>query len=151
MRGTLFTAVLMFSAFFTFGQSNNPKYDQALAESLGADDYGMKTYVLVILKTGSYNPEKKIIDSLFMGHMQNIKRLADSGKLIVAGPMKKNDKNYRGIFILNAQSIEEGKLLVDSDPTVNSKLLEAEIFQWYGSAALPQYLKYHELVEKKKM
>jgi uncharacterized protein YciI len=116
MRGTLFTAVLMFSAFFTFGQSNNPKYDQALAESLGADDYGMKTYVLVILKTGSYNPEKKISDSLFMGHMQNIKRLADSGKLIVAGPMKKNDKNYRGIFILNAQSIEEGKLLVDSDP-----------------------------------
>jgi uncharacterized protein YciI len=151
MRGTLFTAVLMFSAFFTFGQSNNPKYDQALAESLGADDYGMKTYVLVILKTGSYNPEKKISDSLFMGHMQNIKRLADSGKLIVAGPMKKNDKNYRGIFILNAQSIEEGKLLVDSDPAVNSKLLEAEIFQWYGSAALPQYLKYHELVEKKKM
>ena len=151
MRGTLFTAVLMFFAFFTFGQSNNPKYDQALAESLGADDYGMKTYVLVILKTGSYNPEKKISDSLFMGHMQNIKRLADSGKLIVAGPMKKNDKNYRGIFILNAQSIEEGKLLVDSDPTVNSKLLEAEIFQWYGSAALPQYLKYHELVEKKKM
>jgi uncharacterized protein YciI len=151
MRGTLFTAVLMFSAFFTFGQSNNPKYDQALAESLGADDYGMKTYVLVILKTGSYNPEKKISDSLFMGHMQNIKRLADSGKLIVAGPMKKNEKNYRGIFILNAQSIEEGKLLVDSDPAVNSKLLEAEIFQWYGSAALPQYLKYHELVEKKKM
>jgi uncharacterized protein YciI len=151
MRGTLFTAVLMFSAFFTFGQSNNPKYDQALAESLGADDYGMKTYVLVILKTGSYNPEKKISDSLFMGHMQNIKRLADSGKLIVAGPMKKNDKNYRGIFILNAQSIEEGKLLADSDPAVNSKLLEAEIFQWYGSAALPQYLKYHELVEKKKM
>lgn len=151
MKSTLFAAVLMFSALFTFGQNNNPKYDKDLAESMGGDDYGMKMYVFVILKTGSYSPEKKISDSLFMGHMQNIKRLVDSGKLIVAGPMKKNDKNYRGIFILNAPSIEEGRLLVDSDPAVLSKLLDAELFQWYGSAALPQYLKYHELVEKKKM
>jgi len=151
MRGTLFTVVLMFSALITFGQNNNPKYDQALAESLGGDDYGMKMYVLVILKTGNYSPVKKISDSLFLGHMQNIKRLVDSGKLIVAGPMEKNDNNYRGIFILNASSIEEGRLLVDTDPAVHSKLLEADIFQWYGSAALPQYLKYHELIEKKKM
>lgn len=151
MRSTLFAAVLMFYALLTFGQSNNPKYDQVLAESLGGDDYGMKMYVFVILKTGSYSPEKKISDSLFKGHMQNIKRLADSGKLIVAGPMRKNDKNYRGIFILNAPNLEEGRLLVDSDPAVQSKLLDAELFQWYGSAALPQYLKYHELVEKKKM
>lgn len=151
MRGTLFTAVFMFSVLFSYGQNNNPKYDQALAESLGGDDYGMKMYVFVILKTGSYFPEKKLSDSLFLGHMQNIKRLADSGKLIVAGPMKKNDKNYRGIFILNASSIEEGRLLVDSDPAVHSKLLDAELFQWYGSAALPKYLKYHELVEKVKM
>ena len=141
----------MFSALLAFGQNNNPKYDKDLAESLGGDDYGMKMYVFVILKTGTYSPEKKISDSLFMGHMQNMKRLVDSGKLIVAGPMKKNDKNYRGIFILNAPSIEEGRLLVDSDPAVQSKLLDVELFQWYGSAALHKYLKYHELVEKKKM
>ncbi|MDP3469337.1 MAG: hypothetical protein Q8S11_13440 [Daejeonella sp.] len=108
MKSTLFAAVFMFSALFTFGQSNNPKYDKALAESLGGDDYGMKMYVFVILKTGGYSPERKISDSLFIGHMQNIKRLADSGKLIVAGPMRKNDKNYRGLFILNAATLEEG-------------------------------------------
>lgn len=151
MKRTLFAAVLMFSSFYALGQSDNPKFDQALAKSLGGDDYGMKMYILVILKTGSFSPEKRISDSLFMGHMQNIKRLADSGKLIVAGPLKKNERNYRGIFILNIATLEEGRVLVDSDPAVRSKLLDAELFQWYGSAALPQYLKYHELVEKKKM
>lgn len=30
----------------------NPVYDAALAEKLGADAYGMKSYVLVMLKTG---------------------------------------------------------------------------------------------------
>lgn len=135
MKRTLFAAVLMFSSFYALGQSDNPKFDQALAKSLGGDDYGMKMYILVILKTGSFSPEKRISDSLFMGHMQNIKRLADSGKLIVAGPMKKNERNYRGIFILNIATLEEGRVLVDSDPAVRSKLLDAELFQWYGSAA----------------
>jgi uncharacterized protein YciI len=128
MKRTLFAAVLMFSSFYALGQSDNPKFDQALAKSLGGDDYGMKMYILVILKTGSFSPEKRISDSLFMGHMQNIKRLADSGKLIVAGPMKKNERNYRGIFILNIATLEEGRVLVDSDPAVRSKLLDAEIF-----------------------
>jgi len=135
MKRTLFAAVLMFSSFYALGQSDNPKFDQALAKSLGGDDYGMKMYILVILKTGSFSPEKRISDSLFMGHMQNIKRLADSGKLIVAGPLKKNERNYRGIFILNIATLEEGRVLVDSDPAVRSKLLDAELFQWYGSAA----------------
>ena len=35
-----------------FSQTINPEYDKALADSLGADDNGMKSYVLVILRTG---------------------------------------------------------------------------------------------------
>ncbi len=34
-------------------------YDADLAKKLGADDNGMKKYVLVILKTGSYEPKTK--------------------------------------------------------------------------------------------
>jgi hypothetical protein len=48
----------------------------------------MKIYVFVILKTGSYFPANKLGDSLFSGHKQKIKRLADEGKLILAGQMK---------------------------------------------------------------
>ncbi len=122
-----------------------------MADSLGADDYGMKMYVFVILKTGPVSADKAITDSLFRGHMENIGRLAASGKLLVAGPMKKNNKNYRGIFILNAANIEEAEELLETDPAVKAKLLDAELFQWYGSAALAKYLPYHDLVQKKKM
>ena len=132
-------------------QNNNPKYDKALADSLGADDYGMKMYVLVILKTGSNKIEsKEKTDSLFSGHMQNINHLAGIGKLVVAGPLQKNEKEYRGIFILDVKTIEEAKLLLDTDPAIKAQLLDTELFHWYGSAALPVYLKVHDKVEKSK-
>jgi uncharacterized protein YciI len=133
-------------------QSDNPKYDQKLAESLGGDDYGMKMYVLVILKSGTNKTDnKQLIDSLFNGHMANIGRLAASNKLVVAGPLKANEKTYRGIFIFNVPTIEEANQLLSTDPAVKHKLLDAELYQWYGSAALPLYLPNHEKIEKKKM
>ena len=126
-------------------------YNKALADSLGGDEYGMKMYVLVVLKTGSATFDKKITDSLFNGHMANIARLASEGKLVVAGPLKKNDKNYRGIFIFNVKTIEEANKLLITDPAVNSKILDSELYEWYGSAALPMYLPYHSKLQKKDM
>lgn len=130
-------------------QSTNPKYNKALADSLGADDYGMKMYVLVLLKTGPVKMEdKKTVDSLFAGHMQNIQRLANEGKLSVAGPLQKNDKNYRGIFILNVKTIDEAKSLLQTDPAVKAQLLDTELYGWYGSAALPMYLPASEKINR---
>jgi uncharacterized protein YciI len=131
-------------------QPINRKYDSHLADSLGADDYGMKMYVLVILKTGSVKiEEKQKVDSLFGGHMKNMGELVQQGKLILAGPMAKNDKQYEGIFILNVKTIEEANKLLDTDPAIKAKLLEPELYRWYGSAALPMYLPYHDKVKKK--
>lgn len=130
-------------------QAANPKYDKALADSVGADAYGMKMYVLVILKTGQNKTANKTLsDSLFAGHFQNIWRLATAGKLAVSGPIKENDKGYRGIFILNCKTVEEATLLLATDPAISSKLLDAEMFQWYGSAALPLYLPFHDKVRR---
>ena len=144
-----FLLCLVFSAL---SQTDNPKYNKTLADSLGGDDYGMKPYVLVILKTGSNKIDKKeTTDSLFRGHIANIIQLASTGKLIVSGPLKKNDKTYRGIFILNVRTIDEANALLANDPAIKEKLLEVELFQWFGSAALPEYLKIHEKIEKKKM
>lgn len=131
-------------------QIDNPNYNKTLADSLGGDDYGMKSYILVILKTGPNRiDDKKVVDSLFMGHLKNIRRLASIGQLIISGPLVKNEKAYRGIFILNVMSIEEAKILLDSDPTIKAKVLEAEFFKWYGSAAIPTYLPNHSKIEKK--
>jgi len=127
----------------------NPKYDEALAKKLGAEENGMKMYVLVMLKTGSNTTESKAkSDSLFAGHMANMSRLVSINKLIVAGPLAKNDKNYRGIFILNTKSLDEAKELLATDPAVKAKLLDADLFNWYGSAALAEYLTAEERIWK---
>lgn len=130
-------------------QTDNAKYDKALADKLGADDYGMKQYVFVILKTGPAKVEDKAkLNELFRGHMKNIGRLADEGKLVVAGPFMKNDKNYRGLFIFNVKTVEEAKVLLDTDPAVKAGVFEAEMVPWYGSAALGEYLPVHEKIAK---
>jgi uncharacterized protein YciI len=119
----------------------NPNYDHELAQKLGADDYGMKSYILVILKTGSnQTTDKDFISKCFRGHMENIGRLVEEGKLIVAGPLGKNDKTYRGIFILDVKTIEEAQSLLQTDMAIKEGLLDAELYPWYGSAALSEYL-----------
>ncbi|WP_027383332.1 YciI family protein [Epilithonimonas caeni] len=146
---SLFT-ILSLVLFFSFINAQNKDFDQKLADSLGADQYGMKSYYLVILKKGKAEINDKARKSeLMKGHMENINKLAKDGKLIVAGPMaEKNDKNYSGIFILDAKTKEEAESLVLTDPSVKSGIFDVEIYKWYGSAALPLYLKSHDKVTK---
>ena len=133
-------------------QKPNPSYDAELAKKLGADDRGMKMYVMVILKTGANTTATKAeTDSAFAGHMANMGKLVKANKLVVAGPFEKNDKNYRGIFILNASSIDEAKEILATDPAIKAKLLDADLFKWYGSAALPEYLNAAEKIRKPKL
>lgn len=149
MKKLLFTFLIIGSALLTQAQEK-PKYDEALAKKLGADDYGMKMYILVILKTGANTKTtKEQTDSLFKGHMSNMEKLTKENRLIVAGPIGKNDKQYRGIFILNSKSIEEATSWLATDPAVNAKLLDVELFKWYGSAALSEYLPFHDKVQKR--
>jgi len=146
----IFLLFFMLLGSTAFAQQENT-YDEKLAKELGADDYGMKTYVFCILKTGSNTtatPEEQ--SKLFKGHMDNIIKLSNEGKLSVAGPFMKNDKNYRGIFIFNVSTIEEAKILVESDPAVQAKIFEAELTLWYSSAALQEVGKIHEKISKNK-
>lgn len=120
----------------------NPNYDKTLADRLGGDEYGMKSYFFIVLKTGpNTTADEGLVSEAFRGHLDNINRLVQEGKLIVAGPMGKNENNYRGIFILNnIESIEDAKTLLETDLAIKNGLLDYEIFTWYGSAALPEYL-----------
>jgi len=156
----IFILALLMASNLTFGQPNsskdslalNPKYNKELAEKSGADDYGMKKYFLVILKTGpNTTTDKEFISESFKGHMNNINRLVKEGKLIVAGPLAKNDNNYRGIFILNnIKTLDEAKELLKTDLAIKNGLLDYEIFTWFGSAALPEYLPFSDKIWKSK-
>lgn len=148
-RNVVLLSMLIYCATLS-AQSGTLVYDSVLAKSLGADDYGMKNYVLVILTPGTNQIEKGAVrDSIFRGHRKNIGKLAETGKLIVAGPFGDNDKLYQGIFILNAKTVAEAKELLQTDPAINAKVLDAELYEWYGSAALGEYLKIQKSITKK--
>lgn len=147
MKNTLLLCLFLVSPLLVFSQ--NPNYDKNLADSLGADDYGMKSYCLVMLKTGGGKIEDKArVDSLFRGHMENIGRLAKAGELIVAGPLGKNSNDYRGIYIFDEPDKAKVAELLQTDPAIKADLLAYDIYNWYGSAALPVYLQTHSKIEK---
>jgi uncharacterized protein len=124
-------------------------YDSVLAKKLHADAYGMKKYILVILKTGPVTfSDKTKSDSIFNGHMQNIQRLALQNKLILAGPLGKNDKNYEGIFVLNTESLKEAEKMLETDPAVHARVLAPELYLWYGSAAIQEIPGMHEKIQR---
>lgn len=128
-----------------------PKYDAELAKKLGADERGMKMYVMCILKTGpndSKITDKKERDEIFAGHFANINRLADEGKLAVAGPFGKNDKSFRGLYIFNVPTIEEAEKLVVLDPAVKAGVFVPDLTLWYGSAAMLTINDVHKKIQK---
>lgn len=130
----------------------NPNYDKTLAEKLGGDDYGMKSFFFVILTTGdNKTTEKSKVNEYFRGHMENINRLVEENLLIVAGPFMKNEKGYRGLFIFNNVPSKDSVIsILETDPAIKNGLLAYEIYTWYGSAALPQYLPYSDKIWKQK-
>jgi len=141
MKTSLSILLLLAVSFLAAGQNRSHEYDSTLARQLGADERGMKTYVLVILKTGPADiQDKELRDSLFAGHFSNMDRLAAEKKLVLAGPMPANDRQYRGLFLYDVKTIDEAKELLKGDPTVTSGIFDIELYQWYGSAALPVYL-----------
>ena len=130
---------------------DNPKFDSKLAQQTGADDHGMRGYVLVILKTGvtrvPNGPER---DEMFKGHFANMSRLAAEGKLVQAGPLDGVD-GWRGLFVFATPDIEEAKKLVATDPVVMKGEMVPEFHKYYGSAALVLLHDLHDKVSKKKM
>jgi uncharacterized protein YciI len=123
-------------------------YDAQLASRLGADERGMRPYVMVILKTGpTPKPKGPERDAMFKGHFANIQRLADAGKLALAGPFDGVD-GWRGMFIFAVKDIDEARRLTATDPVIASGEMIGEYHQYYGSAALMQVSEIHKRIVK---
>jgi uncharacterized protein YciI len=59
-----------------------------------------------------------------------MQKLADMGKLIVAGPFGDNG-DWRGIFIMDCKIKEEVEQYVKTDPAIISGRLKYEIHPWW--------------------
>lgn len=113
-----------------------PVFDAQLAAKVGADDYGMRSYVLVILKTGPTPvPEGPARKEMFAGHFANMNRLAEEGALVLAGPFSDDPDGWRGLFVLAVADVEAARKLVATDPVIANGEMVAEYHRWYASAA----------------
>ena len=86
----------------------------------------MTTYILGVIRKGpnwgkGTEGESNRIQEW---HLENIRKMAAAGKLIVAGPLV--DDALRGIFIFGLSSIDEARTLVGDDPAVKAGRLVVE-------------------------
>lgn len=124
-------------------------FDSTMAASLGADDYGMKAYVMAYLKSGPNRDQDSVTAAaLQKAHLENIGRMAESGKLVLAGPFM-DDGEIRGIYIFNVPTVEEARVLTESDPAIQAGRLVMELHPWYGTAAMPLLNPLHKRLGKR--
>jgi uncharacterized protein YciI len=84
--------------------------------------------------TPDQTPERERLQE---AHLANIHRLAEAGKLVVAGPFS-DDGTLRGVFVFKTETLDEAKALADSDPAVQARRLALEFHPWLVPAgALP--------------
>ncbi len=147
----VFTFILALTVIAS-GQTDSkpsPNYDAELAKRLGADKFGMRKYVLALLKTGPNDAsitDKEKRAELFKGHFAMINRLAGEGKLSLAGPFNDEKKEFRGLYVFNVETIEEAQKLTETDPSIKAGIFKVDFIKWYGSAALMEVNNIHNRI-----
>ena len=127
---------------------NTSEFDSLRAAKNGADEYGMKRYVMAFLKRGpNRDMSKEEANKLQAAHLANIGKLAEAGKLVLAGPFF-GDGDLRGIYIFDVETVEEAEALTNTDPAIQAGSLVMELIPWYGSAALMEVNEIHGKIAK---
>jgi uncharacterized protein YciI len=145
----LLLILLLASGITSYSLAQNPNYDEVLAKEVGADEYGMRKYVVAFLSRGErveeYTEQQRT--DIQAGHLANINRLAKEGKMVLAGPFFGNEE-LRGLFFFAVESLDEAQKLTESDPAIKAGVLKMDLKEWYGSAALMLMLDLHSKVAK---
>ena len=126
--------VLLFGGFLVAAGTATAQTTQSKAAPAEVGGYEMTTYYVGFLYRGpkwtpEVTPETTRIQE---GHMANIRRMAEAGKLLVAGPFS-DDGALRGMYVFTVGSMEEAEKLVQTDPAVQSGRLRFELHPWFAA------------------
>ncbi len=103
-------------------------------------------FVGVIYRGEKWSPQlTEEVTELQKAHLANIGRLAEDGKMVLAGPFGDNGE-MRGLFFFDVKTMEEAEALVNSDPAVKAGRLRVELHPWWGPTALRNVL--DDMVDK---
>jgi uncharacterized protein YciI len=121
MKKIVFSALLLMCTLNILAQKSGQKNPEM----------NIKQYYFVMLTKGpNRNQDSATASTIMKGHMANIGKLYNDGKLKVAGPFA-NDENWQGIFIFDCSSQKEVETLLKTDPAINTGRLNYEIKAWY--------------------
>jgi len=102
----------------------------ALAKSMGRAIY----YVYLLRKGPAWSPDPTAeVAVLQEAHLDNLRRLADEGKLVLNGPLVaalQLGADIRGIGVLKATSLAEAQAWIGTDPMVKVGRLVFEVHAW---------------------
>ena len=91
-------------------------------------------YVFILRKGPAWSPDPTPeIDALQEAHLANYRRLKEIGKLVVTGPFLDSfamSGEVRGMGVLQADSYEEARELISTDPMIKVNRLVFELHAW---------------------
>ena len=91
----------------------------------------IRQYWFVMLTAGNNRShDSATAVKIQQGHLANINRLYNDGKIKVAGPFGDEGK-WRGLFIFDCETKEEVEKLLKSDPAIAAGRLNYEIHSWW--------------------
>lgn len=109
-------------------------------------------YVFVFLVTGSKAPklDGPAMGEVMGGHFANMRRLAEEGQLVLAGPLSepRSEPDQRGIFVFDVPRVEDALALAASDPAIQAGVLEARAFPWRSATPLGRLFALHQAAER---
>lgn len=108
----------------------HPWWSEDVMKKIAKADKMTIAYLAFLVRGDKWTPEKTpATEAIQKAHLENIQRLADLKKLVVAGPFGDNGR-LRGIFVFRVESLEEAKSLAATDPAVQAGRLALEIHSW---------------------
>ena len=105
--------------------------DSLAQKKKSSPEQGIRQYWFVMLLKGpNRNQDSATAATIQSGHLANITRLYNEGKIKVAGPFG-DDGDWLGLFIFDCPSKEEVEKLLKTDPAVAAGRLNYDIRPWY--------------------